>query len=424
MESQRLQIAASCSFDEVGRHQQARYQVHFDIGRPDGKTEVLVEQEDGAGLWSGVFDDSFVEKINARFGSAYTQHSLFSKMARALKSGSPAVVFDWLTAEAVSSMAGRSATPEGGRILVMVESSSGKQTSIPLPLSAADCALAAVVQRLKRDKASPSAGLFLTGAGVVGNDAEKDEMSKEIKTLKAALEKAKEAGTREANSAKGGAAVEQELRALRAKTAELQIELSALPVLKAQLQDKARELEVMHMYAREVEICAKIRAPIPNVNAYRQSLLGPDTPDAFGTSNKKPAVSSNTRGRHAGPPNTNGRGLPGTAPVRKSTERKQFVPSRELAGVYQTQLSTGNSRKTSTSKASSPGRSQSKGHSKKKDTIPQIAKAGSHNKFTGYNVDYKLKPKTSGYGASGGGGYGGYGGGRSRPANKYVSRLY
>lgn len=47
--------------------------------------------------------------------------------------------------------------------------------------------------------------------------------------------------------------------------------------------------------------------------------------------------------------------------------------------------------------------------------MPVIAKKASQTKFTGYNIDYKVKPKTTG----------GYTGAKSRPtANRYLGRLY
>lgn len=320
------------------------------MARSDGTTEVLVEKEDGLQLWIATVGDEFVSKVNSRFGYSYTQQSLFSKMARALTSGSPSTAFDWLTPGDLKSLeqqAGKTANSKDSRdrVLVMIEAAEGNQISIPLPLQAMDEKnerLFKVVKRLKKGAAKKNQGLFLTGAGVV-EDQEKDALKDENRRLRSELERMKnEFNGKESTRALGS---DSELKSLRSKVAELQIELSALPVLKNQLKDKVRELEVLNMYVREVEICSKIRAPIPNINTYKNSLLGNADIGDLGGATKKPAVTANTRGRQ-----TNQRQVPGTAPVRKSGERKQFLPSRDLAGVYHTQLSTGNSRKTSTSR--------------------------------------------------------------------------
>lgn len=277
-------------------------------------------------------------------------------MARAMVSGSPSIVFDWLTPGELTSMgqqAGRDlASPANmrDRVLVMIESLESRQISIPIPLQAFEDhgqdRLFKVVKRLKQAGLSSkkSQGLFLTGAGVVRDD-EAENLKDENRKLKAELDRMKSELNSKEFKPKQSSSDINELKTLKSKVAELQIELSALPVLKNQLKDRVRELEVMNMYVREVEICTKIRAPIPNLNHYRNSLLGGHADSLENSAGgKQPAVNSNARGRLA-----NGKSIPGTAPAQRGAERRQFIPSRELAGVYKTNLSNGNSRKTSNS---------------------------------------------------------------------------
>lgn len=288
-------------------------------------------------------------------------------MAKAMVSGDPNIVFDWLTTGELTSMiqqAGKSMeTPANrqDRVLVMIESREGKQVNIPIPLQLYDekhpDKFYSVVKRLKKSVltglAKKHEAVFLTGAGVVQNEEadlmreENSKLQRELKSLKAELQ-------RKNNQVTSDIKEENDVRKLKAQVAELQIELSALPVLKNQLKEKVKELEVMNMYVREVEICTKIRAPIPNLNSYKVSLLGNSSDNLAGDASNgkgRPAVTGNVRGRNVG--GVTGtqptKKVPGTAPAMRSAERKQFLPSRELGGVYRTNVSGTKSRGNSNS---------------------------------------------------------------------------
>ena len=80
-------------------------------------------------------------------------------------------------------------------------------------------------------------------------------------------------GEGEGNSKKGELVLnkmEKQILGMKAQMADMEIELSVLPALKKQLKEKNKEIEVVNMYVREVEICQKIRAPLPNFTKYKE----------------------------------------------------------------------------------------------------------------------------------------------------------
>lgn len=338
--------------------------VYFDISRSEpGQTCILVEKESACQFWQGKVTSDFISKINTKFNVDYTHFSLFTKMAKAMISGDSAVVFDWLTSTDLTSMmkqSGRDSLPSSSdlqdRVLVMIESSGERRVNVPIPLMAYDerqCdQFYQVAKRLKMkaEKKTGKEGLFLTGAEVVQNE-EADLLREENNRLRREMAKmrgdAKQAGERSEQMGRD----RDDTSALRSKLADLQLELSALPVLKNQLKEKVKELEIMHMYVREVEICSKIRAPMPNLNSYKKSLMGngyeSSSKEQLSGNKKKPAVTTTARGRNIN--NMGSRNIPGTAPAKKSLERKPLMPSKALAGVYKTTASGVPSRKASNS---------------------------------------------------------------------------
>lgn len=362
----RHHISAACTFEDVfALVTQERYIVYFDISRSDtGQTEVLVEKDSDCHFWHGTVTSEFVNKLNKKFDMDYTQFSLFTKIAKAMISGDPNIVFDWLTTGELTSMMQRAGGPLESpanlqdRVLVMIESRSDKQVSIPISLTAYEDRnhdkFYQVVKRLKqqRNSGSPARkaeGLFLTGADVVQNE-ELDRLKEENARLERELNRVRAEAKKDPEISTGGGKNDGEIRSLKGQLTELKVELSAIPVLKNQLKEKVKELEVMNMFVREVEICSKIRAPIPNFNSYKKSLLG-NQPEDSGrdqpTDNKnRPAVTTNTRGRNIN--NVGSKNVPGTAPAKRSIERK-YISNREPPGVYRANLSGGGSRKASNS---------------------------------------------------------------------------
>jgi hypothetical protein len=332
--------------------------VYFDISRSEaGYTDILIEKESSCHFWQGSVTSEFIAKINKKFDMEYTQFVLFTRMAKAMISGDANIVFDWLTTGELTSMiqqTGKQVNSPANlqdRVLIMIESVSGKQVNIPISLMAYEDRnqdrFYQVVKRLKQRGAGGSntrraEGLFLTGADVVQNE-ELEMIKEENKRLNREIEKVKAEKKRNEERENFGNS-ETDSRALRSQLTDLKVELSALPVLKNQLKDKVKELEIMNMYIREVEICTKIRAPIPNLNSYKNSLMGNsgdnNGQETYTSYKNRPAVTTNARGRNLNLANGT-RNVPGTAPAKRSMERKTFLPSRDLSGVYRTNTSGG-----------------------------------------------------------------------------------
>ncbi len=351
---------------------------------------VFVEKEDDVMFWQGTFEAAFVDKINVKFGTSYTVSSLLQKLGKSLISGNRDIVFDWLTPGDIQSMMVQSGRDQNDtnvskshdpRVLVMIETSGDNNINIPFALSAYSESnghpasfnqpsaisagfLTTVIKRLKSQRPNPSSRedtFFLTGANVQKQSGPSSEtlahlqqLKDENERLKRDLDKLSKDQQRETTQGNYRTEsvigkLEKEILSLKTVMAEYEIEMSVLPALKKQLRDKNKELEVMNLYAREVEICQKIRAPIPNLNRYKQSLMDGDD-NGYGA---KPVHLGNN-------PISDKRIVPGTVPFRSNGFRTGMPARTEnrgqptSGGIYAMNLSTGKaSRSTSQSRLNS-----------------------------------------------------------------------
>lgn len=336
---------------------------------------VFVEKEDDTLFWHGTFSSEFVDKINAKFSANYTVKSLLQKLGRSLTSGNRDIVFDWLTPGDIQNMMQQSGKGQNEstvskshdpRVLVMIETSGDSNINIPFALSAyvesyTDTSastpqtslgvgpLTRIIKRLKMNKSNTynrEDTFFLTGANVQKHHGPTSEQFEQLKEendrLKRDLEKLSRSQNDNVQPNHRTEAViirlEKEILSLKTSIAENEIELSVLPALKKQLRDKNKELEVLNLFAREVEICQKIRAPIPNLNRYKETILNGDD-DGYGA--KPVRLTANPVGDK--------RTVPGTAPNRsngfrpgpsaRTANRGEMTPGN----IYAMNLSMGKS---------------------------------------------------------------------------------
>lgn len=142
-----------------------------------------------------------------------------------------------------------------------------------------------------------------------------------------------------------------ESSALRLQLAEYQIELSALPVLKSQLKEKVKELEVMKMYAKEVEVCNKLKAPIPNLSLYKKSILGMlgnrndiSYKEQLSACKNKPGLIINKGARNLNQGTK--KYFLGTVKPKNITDKKSPIRSRMTPGQYRANVSVGQQNKS------------------------------------------------------------------------------
>jgi len=323
--------------------------------------ELFVEKEDEAVFWIGKFGTDFTDKLNARFGQNFTPRTLFQKLGKALTSGSRDIVFDWLCAAELHSLMQNGNSQEEAdlkedRVFVMIDAGSENTMNIPFSLKRIYLPdseyLLRIVKRLKnslanRDKkagentdregTAKNEGFFLTTANVQPIDRNSPEVIKlmaENEKLKKELERSKATNEGAIKQSK----TDKEIVALKQSLAELEIEMSVIPALKKQLKERNREVEILNMYAREVEICAKIRAPIPTLSTYKAGLEG-------GKGEKEiPSEDQYQKGSHnkfAGRTESNLRSIQkrsttGNGPLKRSSDRNGLpaYPSKELLGIY------------------------------------------------------------------------------------------
>lgn len=381
-----------------------------------------MEKEDEINAyWTAEFGPEFVEKISSRFSRRFTIKELFPKLGKALTSGEKDVVIDWLTSEDLQSMAKDSSsstaeTLDDDRILVMVLSSSEFMASIPFALNKVTSAnpfvstsplvncLFRIIQRLKTQQSLPSKAekntaqhtptIFLTGAESESSLTQKLKQSaEENQRLANELRDLKQAPAVKTSDDK--LKLEREIQALKNSLAEAEIEMSVIPALKKQLKDKIKEIEYLNLYAREVEICHKIRAPIPTFESYKAVLekgTRPPTNPQVATDHK-PGPRAAGLGRTAGP-GFAGTGYANTKRARtnaggfnRGSERQMGAghayPTKELLSIYTRQVPN----RTATGSSRTP--SQSRSTSKTKREMPLLSKVTSTQKLPGYNIEYR-----------------------------------
>ena len=251
--------------------------------KSETEAEVFAEAEDDVLFWHNAFGKEFIEKLNSKFHANYTVQSLFGKLASALKSPNQGVTLDWLSTEEINEMvqqAGKTTlnNQNSDRILVMIEAKDDSNISIPFTLNKQSNPqnewLLKVIRRLKGNsqnhapqKEKQSNGLFLTET----YSEKKDKLMEENEKLKQEVDRMKSASHND-RYREDRLKTEREVQALKGKISDLEIELSVLPTLKKQLKDKNKEIEQLNLYIREVEICMKIRAPIPSYSAFSKNM--------------------------------------------------------------------------------------------------------------------------------------------------------
>lgn len=386
------------------------------------RAQIFVEKEDEINsYWTAEFGPEFIEKISTRFLRQFSIKELFPKLGKALTSGEKDVVIDWLTSEDLQSMAKDSSsstaeTLDDDRILVMVLSSSEFMAGIPFALNKVTSAhpfvnssplvshLFRIIQRLKTQHSGTSKEeknsmqntptVFLTGAESESSLTQKLKQSmEENQRLAKELRDYKQAPAVKGSDDK--LKLEREIQALKNSLAEAEIEMSVIPALKKQLKDKIKEIEYLNLYAREVEICIKIRAPIPTFESYKAVLEKGTRPNVNGpvASDTKPAPRAVGMGRTAGP-GFAGAGYTNTKRARtnaggfnRGSERQmgsgQAYPTKELLSIY----TRPGPNRTATGSSRTP--SQSRSTSKSKREMPLLSKVTSTQKLPGYNIEYR-----------------------------------
>lgn len=390
----------------------------------DHRALIFVEKEDEANVyWTAEFGGEFVQKISSKFGREFNVRDLFTKLGKALTTGEKDVVIDWLTSEDLHNMARESsgAAVDGGdddRVLVMLISSSEFMASIPFSLqkvthnhaysvaSPMVSYLFRIIQRLKasssplanqeeRHTNSKNPTVFLTGAETESSLSNKvKQLTEENLRLAKELRDLKQYPAVKSVDEKGSSM--RELQALKNSLAEAEIEMSVIPALKKQLKDKIKEIEYLNLYAREVEICLKIRAPIPVYESYKALLekrAGSPGPHHVAPESRQPP--HGLAGKYMG--KTSGPGFGGSLankraktnmgnPHRVSERHVQQGPSyptKELMSIY---ARPGAGRGIP---GTSRTASQSRSTSKSKRDMPLLAKVTSTQKLPGYNIEYR-----------------------------------
>lgn len=304
---------------------------------------------------------------------SFTVRSLFQKLQNGLTKPNKDIVFDLVSPGTLKSMT--SAERENGgdsstesimeKVLVMIEVKGDGCSNIPFSLSKLNrpnpLLLLTLIKRLKKKSYSGverEQAVFLTNTSVTNNEkkindlmTENDLLQDEIRNLKTQVMRQK-AGVFEQQPS-GVSAVrdreeqlsyQKEIKMLKQKLTDLEIEFSIVPNLKTQLKEKNAEVEILNMYIREVEICHKIRAPIPKYSDYKLAITGKDGDGGSRnpTSNapplkprtssfRTPGMTSYSSKKSYGVGSYNSRG-PGT-----QTANTNRFGSRRLAGVPSTQ---------------------------------------------------------------------------------------
>ena len=409
---------------------QEKFQI-YGVFRQDF-AEILAEKEDTGEVWTGKYSIDFVQKLNDKFEMQYSVKTLLSKLGKALGSGCIDVIIDWLDPTELKTVFEQSGKPtnesinDNRRVLVMIDTCGDKKINIPFQLIYGQYpspeSLLRLVRKFKTstlqaNKKQIEENTFLTGAGVsqknlrkLQNDDsdklrdENDNLKLEIYKLKSSL---KNNGNEEFSRTTSGAGEKKynqnEIKSLKKALNDMEIECSIIPTLKKQLQQKNKEIEIFNMYIREVEICSKIRSPIPDFKSYRSSInSGPNTESEEYQTTAGRIVPYNANKRlpgHEGLPSATSQN--GRAAARNKTSH---FPHRDQTNIYSSGVGgiyNGRSASRSTSKGNSGN------YGKNLTSAPRIHSNISNLKQTGYHIDYKLKPKTTQKGS------------RSNSRNKY-----
>ena len=385
--------------------------------------EIMSEKEDTSEVWTGKFGTDFVEKINSKFETHSSVKTLLARIGKALGVGCSDTLIDWLTPADLQSLAeqngksGSSNENDEKRVLVMIETSGEKKINIPFALNYGQYpspeSFMKIIRKLKNpaQKKQQDEGLFLTNTNTTGStprhNAELQSLIDENAALKAEIQRLKNASKKHLieepssrlHTGDEKRALQSEIRQLRKALNESEIEASIIPTLKKQLKEKLKEVEILNMYVREVEICSKIRAPIPNYNSYKTSMSSSDT-------HEREADGKNPAGRIL-PYNPNKK-MPGLQPQTQGHQmntnklgrnKTSHQPTRDTANIQS--LGMQDPKYYTGFNPQSASRSNSRG-SNKYISAPKLAKAPSIGRLPGYQIDYRFKPKSSSKGSRGG----------------------
>lgn len=233
---------------------------------------VLLEDMQGR-YWQAQFDEEYLDTLSKKIAGRHSLRSLYVLGAKAL-GGDKGVLLDVLGKDEIRNIFLKAGTLEEGekqsidendKVLVLIDNSTPEGGNIPLPLKLTATPdsnmLLLVIERLRKSK-------YNDNVLITGTDSQKEE----IAALKKELERLRLDNERLA--AGDTARLQREVQNAKKLLCEAEIENSVIPVIKKQLNEKNQEIEELYQYVREVEICAKIKAPVPTYDAYRNKVAG------------------------------------------------------------------------------------------------------------------------------------------------------